>query len=130
MTVYRKYNTLVFIGRFQPFHNGHLHIITKAAQMAEKVLVLVGSSNCAISPKNPFTYEQRKEVIEKACAEQINTWGSQLLVLPLNDYMYNDNMWLAQVHKILNGRYLGENVGLIGHSKDHSSYYLKMFPGM
>ena len=130
MTKYRKYNTLVFIGRFQPLHNGHIDIIEKAAVLAEKVLVLCGSTNCARSPKNPWTYEERKSVIEKSCQARVEALGAKLLILPLDDFMYNDNLWVAQVQKILTGRYLGEKVGLIGFSKDHSSYYLKMFPGM
>lgn len=126
----KQYNTLVFIGRFSPLHNGHVHVIKEAAKLAERVLILVGSANCARSPKNPFTYEERKHIIHDSCEKMVENIGSRLLVLPVDDYTYNDTQWVAQIQKILNGRYLGEVVGLIGYSKDNSSYYLKMFPGM
>ena len=87
----KQFNTLVFIGRMQPIHNGHVHVILEAASRAERVLVLVGSANCAPSPKNPFTFEQRREIIEASCQDQVKDLGATLLVLPLNDYTYNDN---------------------------------------
>ena len=40
----KKYDTLVFIGRFQPFHNAHLEIIEYAMEISKKVIVIVGSS--------------------------------------------------------------------------------------
>lgn len=126
----KQYNTLVFIGRFQPLHNGHVHVITEAAKLAEKVLVLVGSANCAPSPKNPFTYEERSSIIAAACTGLCKSLGSQILTVPLDDFAYNDTLWVLQVQKEMSKRYLGEKVGLIGYSKDGSSYYLKMFPGM
>lgn len=126
----KQFNTLVFIGRMQPLHNGHVHVIREAAERAERVLILLGSANCAISPKNPFTYEQRKGVIELCCREMVDSLGSRLLVVPVNDYTYNDTLWVTEIQRTLAKRYLGEKVGLIGYSKDSSSYYLKMFPGM
>jgi bifunctional NMN adenylyltransferase/nudix hydrolase len=44
-----KYDTIVFIGRFQPFHNAHLEIVKKALEQTNRLVILVGSS---FQPKN------------------------------------------------------------------------------
>ena len=39
----RKYDLAIFIGRFQPLHNGHVHNIEKGLEIADNVLVILGS---------------------------------------------------------------------------------------
>lgn len=147
----KQYNTLVFIGRFQPFHNGHAHIIEQALTMAEHVLVLVGSANRSRSARNPFTYEERAGVINESYAETLGTpdWLNQecyplVIVRPLDDMMYSDTRWVEQVQAVVQKTLIeianpetphvqlhgigDRKVGLIGANKDGSSYYLKMFP--
>ena len=51
----KKYDTLVFIGRFQPVHNAHLEIIRRATTLARQVVIIVGSANQPRTYKNPFT---------------------------------------------------------------------------
>ena len=65
-----KLDTIVFIGRFQPFHNGHLEVIRTALSKAKKVLVLVGSSNQPRTPKNPFTFEERRNMIYRSVGDE------------------------------------------------------------
>jgi bifunctional NMN adenylyltransferase/nudix hydrolase len=40
-----KYDYLVFIGRFEPPHIGHIEVIKHALSLAQFVVVLVGSAN-------------------------------------------------------------------------------------
>jgi bifunctional NMN adenylyltransferase/nudix hydrolase len=120
----KPFDTLVFIGRFQPLHQGHIHVINEAKKLAKTVLVLVGSANSAPSPKNPFTYEERRWWILDA-VDQADAWVS---VKPLPDSSYNDTAWIANVQQIVNGVTGGNKTGIIGFSKDHTSYYLKLFP--
>ena len=76
----KQYDLAVYIGRFQPFHNGHLSVINKAEKLADKVLVLVGSANASPSIRNPFTYDERWEMIDRTYA------GAKWLnIKPLND---------------------------------------------
>lgn len=56
-----KYDALVFIGRFQPFHNGHRAIVDAAIEQAREVIIVVGSSFAARNIRNPFTFEERNE---------------------------------------------------------------------
>jgi bifunctional NMN adenylyltransferase/nudix hydrolase len=121
----KQFNLLVFIGRFQPFHNGHLHVINQASELAEKVLVLVGSADCNPDARNPFTFYDRKDMIENS----VDVSKVDVFVEALNDHPYQEETWLEEVQQIVS-MYAGaaEKIGLIGHAKDHSSYYLKLFP--
>jgi bifunctional NMN adenylyltransferase/nudix hydrolase len=123
---------LVFIGRFQPFHIGHKAVLDAALTRAKHVIVLAGSANRSRSFRNPFTFEERAEMIRKVYPnETLNT--KQLQILPLNDTLYNDDAWTSNVQRAVDGVIEDQNlqglkVGLIGHSKDKTSYYLKLFP--
>lgn len=110
----KPYNVLVFIGRFQPFHNGHKRVIDRALELADNVLVLVGSSNRSRSIRNPFTFEERKDMIERTYSKvnsahervqryvagtQIYDFLPRVKVRPLDDVMYNDDRWIEQVQR-------------------------------
>jgi bifunctional NMN adenylyltransferase/nudix hydrolase len=124
-----KYDLLFFIGRFQPFHNGHQKVIQDAlTHLAPngKLLVLVGSANSAPTIRNPFSYETRELLIRHAFPTE-----SQLEILPLPDFGYNETAWINSVNGLVLSKSaeLGsQKIAMVGMSKDASSYYLKMFP--
>jgi len=50
-------------------------------------------------------------------------------VRPLRDHLYNETQWVTEVQRIVHAASEGsQKVGLIGYSKDRTSYYLKSFP--
>ena len=57
-------NALV-IGRFQPFHNGHLQLITKLSKTYKTIIIGIGSSQYSHTTENPFSYEERSQMITK-----------------------------------------------------------------
>lgn len=115
------------IGRFQPFHMGHKALLETALKKYEKVVVVLGSAQSAPSIKNPFTPEDREAMIRPCFSEEEN---KKLSFVSVRDYPYNINIWLTEVRtKVL--RSLGSadlDVNLVGHFKDRSSFYLKLFP--
>jgi bifunctional NMN adenylyltransferase/nudix hydrolase len=122
----RKYDTLVLIGRFQPFHTAHLEIVKRATALADQIVIIVGSSFQPRTYKNPFTFEERKAMIRSA-TDGLNI---QVHVESNFDTVYNDQAWAVRVQGIVS-RYRvlgGAGVGIIGHKKDDSSFYLDMFP--
>ena len=130
----KAFDFLVFIGRFQPLHKGHHYVISTALEQAEHIIILVGSSHQPRSIRNPWTFAEREQHIRAAFDAATQ---ERLIIVPLMDDLYNDQNWVARVQQSVNGivcRYppkLGTDdprVGLIGHSKDHSSYYLALFP--
>lgn len=122
----KDYQYAVFIGRFQPFHNAHLEVISKGLEIADKVIVIVGSANSAPTIKNPFSFQTRKEMILNALPEEDR---DHVKVLPMRDYYYSDNVWVTNI-QALTDQYIeeGDQVALLGNWKDSSSYYLKYFP--
>jgi bifunctional NMN adenylyltransferase/nudix hydrolase len=122
----KKYDVIVFIGRFQPFHNAHLEIIKRAMELAEQTVIIVGSANQPRTFKNPFTYDERERVIQ----DTLMSLDAKFSIHPNHDTIYNDDAWAARVQSIVNEVNLdnSENIGIIGHKKDESSFYLDMFP--
>lgn len=135
----KRFDALVFIARAQPFHNGHKAVIERALELAHKVVVVVGSSFSARNTRNPFTFEERKQMISSVFPKETlvmsNQDGSQvadmrrLFIVPVSDYPYDDLKWINAVQKVVDETVPeAKDVGLIGHSKDHTSYYLDIFP--
>lgn len=127
-----KYDTLVFIGRFQPFHIGHKAVIDAALEQAKEVIIVVGSSFAARNIRNPFTFEERKQMIESAYQYRSDIHPSRIKIVPVSDYPYDDNKWVSAVQSVVYSamRFTPDpvRIGLIGHEKDGTSFYLKIFP--
>jgi len=138
----KQYDYLVFIGRFQPFHKGHQAVLNRAFEISENVIVLVGSTDQPRSNRNPFTFKERWNMI--SLSNGVEKMQGRLSVLPLQDMPYNEQEWVRSVQRTVNNEILvntagntsqntlhgmaDKKVGLIGCSKDHTSYYLKLFP--
>ncbi len=123
----KKYDYAVFIGRFQPFHIGHLHVFKEALQSAEKLLVLVGSSDGARTLRNPFTFAEREAMMRASLPADLSTC---IDFLPLQDFTYDDEAWVVSVTDIVT-QAVNDNtktIALVGHDKDETTYYLKLFP--
>lgn len=124
-----QYDYLAFIGRMEPVHIGHIEVIINALSMSNYVIVLIGSANQPRTIKNPWTYEERKTMVQNALPEEVR---ARVFIRPLQDQKYNDAKWAASVQSIVASvvgfTEIKPRIGLIGHSKDESSYYLKMFP--
>ena len=54
------------IGRFQPFHLGHLEAVNFALSKVEQLYIGIGSSNKSHQPRNPFTVEERRQMISSS----------------------------------------------------------------
>lgn len=135
----KKYDLAVVIGRFEPYHAGHQILINKALMVADRVLVLIGSSFSPRTIKNPFTYEERSDMILGSLGLENPTWGP-VLTEPLIDNLYSDDDWVNSVQSNIN-KWLPVydastpeseckpiRVAIVGNKKDESSYYLDLFP--
>lgn len=126
----KKYDFVVYIGRFSPFHNGHLAVLRQAANISPKVIVLLGSAHEPRTTKNPWNIAERSTMI----LESAKDIQDQLILEPLRDTLYNEDEWVAQVQAkvfrtvLQHGGDEKSRVAIIGMEKDASSYYLKSFP--
>lgn len=129
-------NVGIFIGRFQPVHNGHTSVFSYLQDHFDRIIVLVGSANRRRSIKNPFNFAERELWIRQAFNDEAQRKGiefddGRLRVLPVNDYLYNDTKWETEVfykvYDALDGED-GADITLVGFEKDDTSYYLRSFP--
>ena len=63
-------STALFIGRFQPFHLGHLDVVKQAIKENEHVIIAIGSSLSNFRPANPLTSGERIQIIKAALEEE------------------------------------------------------------
>ena len=122
----KKYDTLVLIGRFQPLHNAHLEIIKRCTALTDQLVIIAGSAKQPRTYKNPFTFDERRAMILNAT----RGLAMSVYVEPNIDTIYNDQAWAVRVQGIVSKYRIlgGAGVGIIGHKKDESSFYLDMFP--
>lgn len=122
----KEYDLIIYIGRFQPPHLAHIQIIEKAKKMATNVLVLIGSANQPRTIKNPWTWQERKEMIFASIEPQAR---QPVIIVPIRDIVYSNSAWLEQVQEtVMSYSSTGDKIAIIGHSKDETSFYLKSFP--
>ncbi|PSJ23501.1 ADP-ribose pyrophosphatase [Halomonas sp. ND22Bw] len=124
------FDCLVFIGRFQPPHLGHLAVIHEALKRARQVIVLVGSAWQARSLRNPWRFDERRRMLRSAFDADDN---ARLEIVPLLDALYNNDVWVRDVQRKVRDIASPSHarlprIGLIGASRGQSSYYLSLFP--
>lgn len=129
----QKYDYAVYIGRFQPFHNAHLQNVENGLSIAKKVLVLIGSAGSARNIRNPFTYDERFQMIYASIVEKygVQVATERVVFKPVRDFLYNDNDWVAEVQGVVFDEIdkFDEDlkVCLVG-SRKSDTYYLDLFP--
>ena len=120
------YDTAIYIGRFEPPHAGHVALLERALACAPRAIVVMGSAWQVRSPKNPFTWQERANMLLGAlpAAER-----GRVRVLPVRDY-YNEARWVQAVRAAVAACTPSEaRIALVGHFKDATSSYLRAFPG-
>lgn len=120
----------VLIGRYQPFHNGHLALLRRALELGEWCVVVLGSTQESLTERNPFTWEERAEMI---CGSVRAADRARLIFVPMPD-LFDEPRWAAEVQRLVTAE-LGErhtapqpSIVLVGHFKDPTSEYLRAFP--
>ncbi len=118
----------VYIGRFQIPHVGHESVMKHAINEGNDVLILIGSSNTPRSRKNPFSFEERKEMVQNITNKYKGNKKVSILALP--DFE-KDQDWVDEVQKLVSSSSNKEDqIFITGCQKtgDESTFYLKLFP--
>ena len=87
----------LFIGRFQPFHKGHLQVLQHASKKYDEVIVGIGSSQYNHTKHNPFSSEERKIMIDKSM-EHISVKNYSIVLIP---DIHNYPNWAPYVTSII-----------------------------
>lgn len=113
----------VLLGRFQPFHKGHLFLVNEALKQVDSLLIVLGSSQESRTVKNPWTVDERIAMIRAACPE------APLTFVGMRDSEgVDETPWFQAVEAAALRVAQGRPIILFGHTKDDSSYYLQGFP--
>lgn len=119
------YDMAIVIGRFHPFHAGHLALLNLALQQGREVLVVLGSAFAARSSKNPFTWQERAAMIRASVDEASR---ARIHFLAIRDY-YDEQRWAHSLQAGVQAHFPQmRKIVLVGHFKDNSSRYLSQFP--
>ncbi len=90
----RHVRTGIFVGRFQPFHKGHLEAVRYALGRVDRLVIVIGSAQRNYEPRNPFTLGERIEMIWRVLrAEGLL---DRVLIVPVQD-VENHATWVKFV---------------------------------
>lgn len=101
----KKHKLGMYLGRFQPFHNGHKSIVDKMLKECEKVLIVVGSAQEKGTVKNPFPSWERAIMI----ASIYQNKPVSIVCMPDRLTIGNDSGW---------GDYVMEYIHFNGYNPD------------
>ncbi|MFH1402798.1 MAG: nicotinamide-nucleotide adenylyltransferase [Candidatus Altiarchaeota archaeon] len=83
------------VGRFQPLHKGHVSLIEYAAAHSGELLIGVGSSNKSGVKDNPFSFEEREDMIVNSLVLDV---GFEVVGIP--DFG-DDGKWMEWISENL-----------------------------
>lgn len=89
----------LLVGRFQPFHRGHLEVLRhlERAHPGDSGILGVGSAQESYTLENPFTASERQEMIGRALREAgLAAWST----VPLPD-IHRHALWVAHVRELV-----------------------------
>jgi len=84
-----------YIGRFQPYHNGHHAVLKEIAKTTDEIVIGVGSAQLSHELRNPFTAGERVLMI----ARSVQELGVPFYVIPIEDLRRN-SLWAAHVRSM------------------------------
>lgn len=137
------YDFLVFIGRFQPIHLGHLAVVHAGLARAGKLIVLLGSASQPRTTRNPWNEAEREQMLRACLSPEDNR---RVIIAPVMDVLYNDEAWVRNVQMSVQatvqalamppGMASGHPaqprqppvIGLIGDDREGSCSYSRWFP--
>ena len=105
----------VFLARFQPLHNAHLHVIKTALEECDKVVIMLGSSNKKSMLRNPYDFNLRYDLLKASLSEDME----RINIYELPDWSKEDTM----EDDLTWGSYLYYNIVARIHQKSFSFYY-------
>ena len=85
----------LLIGRYQPFHLGHLHCIQEVLKKIPEVIIAIGSAQFSHTLHNPFTAGERLTMIRLAM-DEAKIDSSRYYAIPIRDLRIHD-LWVAYV---------------------------------
>lgn len=86
----------LFVGRFQPFHNGHLDVVKHILKENERVVIVIGSAEKNFLPENPMTAGERFQLIDDALKEA-KIPAEKYCIIPVRN-VNNYALWVNHIN--------------------------------
>lgn len=90
-----RYRLGLFVGRFQPFHKGHLHALKVAALHSKHLVIGIGSSQEKGTEKNPLSSKNRIKII-RAALKGTKLSSNSIKFLDIPDF-HNNEKWFNYI---------------------------------
>jgi nicotinamide-nucleotide adenylyltransferase len=90
----------LFIGRFQPFHKGHLVTVKFALSRVDQLVIVVGSAQKSHEYRNPFTAGERIRMIKESLDADDEADVRRILIIPVPDIDVH-SLWTHQVDMLV-----------------------------
>ncbi|MFQ3320520.1 MAG: nicotinamide-nucleotide adenylyltransferase [Natronomonas sp.] len=84
-----------YIGRFQPFHEGHHAMVERISEEVDELVVGIGSADQSHTVRNPFTAGERIMMITKTLVE----FDLVTYAVPIEDLNRN-SVWVSHVQSM------------------------------
>ena len=88
-------NRGLYVGRFQPFHLGHLDAIQYVLKQVDELVIVIGSAQYSHKSTNPFTAGERLVMIRRALLES-GVDLSKVWIVPVPD-VHLHMLWVSAV---------------------------------
>jgi nicotinamide-nucleotide adenylyltransferase len=85
----------LYVGRFQPFHLGHLNAIKEILKEAEELVIVIGSAQYSHNFNNPFTAGERLVMVRRAL-DECSVDSERVWIVPVPD-VHLHMMWVSSV---------------------------------
>ncbi len=96
-----RFKRLVFPGRFQPPHKGHVSAIKYALDLADELVVIIGSAQDSFSIKNPLTAGERLYLLRLVLSKELgDDFCKRVYVVPIMDIEMN-KVWVQYLRMLL-----------------------------
>jgi nicotinamide-nucleotide adenylyltransferase len=86
----------IFVGRFQPFHLGHMATIKFALEKVEELVIVIGSAQISHEMRNPFTAGERIQMIKDSLDADHGIDIKRILMIPVPD-VSSHSLWTYQL---------------------------------
>lgn len=87
----------LLIGRFQPFHKGHVYVVKEVLKEVDEIIMCIGSAQLSHTLDNPFTAGERLMMIANSLAE--NGIEKNYYIIPIQD-VNNNSLWVSHVRSL------------------------------
>jgi nicotinamide-nucleotide adenylyltransferase len=90
-----KFSRALYVGRFQPFHLGHLEAVKYILSNSREMIIVIGSAQESHTLENPFTAGERVYMVRLALSE-INVDPGRYYIIPVIDLDVH-SLWVSHV---------------------------------